>query len=258
MSMKYLGETFDIHCGGVDLIFPHHENEIAQSEGATGKPFAKYWMHNGHINVDNKKMSKSAGNFFTVRDISKEFDPEVVRMFMLSAQYRSPINFSRDLMEQAKASLERLYTARNNALFALDHAPDRELNEDEKAFIERGKSFMDQFDDAMCDDLNTSEAMGVLFEYVRDMNTALADAKQPCKKAIEEGLSMLNVMAHDILGLLMKEADTVPEDIKALVQARVDAKKAKDFAEADRIRAEVLEKGYIIEDTPKGPKVKKA
>ena len=161
-------------------------------------------------------------------------------------------------MEQAKAGLERLYTARNNALFALDHAPARELNEDETAFIQRSKAFMDQFDDAMCDDLNTSEAMGVLFEYVRDMNTALADARQPCRAAIEAGLQALNTMAHEILGLLMKEADTVPEDIKALVQARVDAKKAKNFAEADRIRAEVLEKGYVIEDTPKGPKVKKA
>jgi cysteinyl-tRNA synthetase len=132
------------------------------------------------------------------------------------------------------------------------------MTDDEKAFIERGKGFMDQFDDAMCDDLNTSEAMGVLFEYVRDMNTSLSDAKQPCKAAIEEGLSMLNVMASDVLGLLMKEADTVPEDIRALVQARADAKKAKNFAEADRIRDGVLQKGYVIEDTPKGPKVKKA
>ncbi|MBR0367133.1 MAG: cysteine--tRNA ligase [Clostridia bacterium] len=258
MSMKYLGETFDIHCGGVDLIFPHHENEIAQSEGATGKPFARYWMHNGHINVDNRKMSKSAGNFFTVRDISKEFDPEVVRMFMLSAHYRSPINFSRDLMEQAKAGLERLYTARDNAEFALDHAPDREMNGEEKAFVERANAFVDRFDDAMCDDLNTSEAMGVLFEYVRDMNTALADAKAPCRAVIEAGLKALNTMAHDVLGLLMKEADTTPEDVKALVQARVEAKKAKNFAEADRLRDEVLAKGYVIEDTPKGPKVKKA
>jgi len=258
MSMKYLGETFDIHCGGVDLIFPHHENEIAQSEAATGKPFANYWMHNGHINVDNKKMSKSAGNFFTVRDISKEFDPEVVRMFMLSAHYRSPINFSRDLIIQAKNALERLYTARDNAAFALDHAEDRAMNEPEAAFVERSKGFMDRFDDAMCDDMNTSEAMGVLFEYVRDMNTALADANKPCKAAIEAALTALNTMAHDVLGLLMHDADTTPEEIKALVQARVDAKKAKNFAEADRLRDEVLKLGYIIEDTPKGPKVKKA
>ena len=242
----------------MDLIFPHHENEIAQSEGATGKPFAHYWMHNGHINVDNKKMSKSAGNFFTVRDIAREFSPEVVRMFMLSAHYRSPINFSRDLILQAKSALDRLYTARDNAAFALEHAPEREMNDAEKAFVERAKEAMDRFDDAMCDDLNTSGALGVLFEYIRDMNTVLADANNPCKAVIEEALSALKVMAHDILGLLMKDADTTPEEIKALVQARVEAKKAKNFAEADRIRAEVLEKGYVIEDTPKGPLVKKA
>lgn len=257
MSMKYLGETFDIHCGGVDLIFPHHENEIAQSEGATGKPFAKYWMHNGHINVDNKKMSKSAGNFFTVRDIAKEYDLEAVRMFLLSAQYRSPINFSRDLVIAAKNSLDRMYTARNNAIFLLDSAAERELNEAEKAFIERGKQAVERFDEAMCDDLNTSEALGVVFDYVRDMNTQLSDANAPCKAVLEEGLKMLAEMT-DVLGLLSKEYDATPEDIKVLVEARTAAKKAKDFAEADRIRAEVLEKGYIIEDTPKGPKVRKA
>ena len=240
------------------MIFPHHENEIAQSEGATGKPFAKYWMHNGHINVDNKKMSKSAGNFFTVRDIAKQFDPEVIRMFMLSAHYRSPINFSRELMDQAKAGLDRLYTARNNALFAMEHAPERELNDDERAFIQRGQAFLDHFDDAMCDDLNTSEAMGVLFEYVRDMNTSLADGNTPCKAAIGSGLEMLNTMAHEIFGLLMKSADIVPDEINSLVQSRTEAKKAKNFAEADRIRDEILARGYIVEDTPKGPMVKKA
>ena len=257
MSMKYLGETFDIHCGGVDLIFPHHENEIAQSEGATGKPFAKYWMHNGHINVDNKKMSKSAGNFFTVRDIAKEYDLEAVRLFLLSAQYRSPINFSRDLIMAASSSLERMYTARNNAIFLLESAPEREMNEDEKAFLDRMQQYIDRFDDAMCDDLNTADALGVLFEAVRDMNTQFTDAKAPCKAALEEGLKRFNVMT-DVLGLLSKEYDATPEDIKALVEARTAAKKAKNFAEADRIRAEVLEKGYIIEDTAKGPKVRKA
>ena len=257
MSMKYLGETFDIHCGGVDLIFPHHENEIAQSEGATGKPFAKYWMHNGHINVDNKKMSKSAGNFFTVRDIAKEYDLEAVRLFLLSAQYRSPINFSRDLIMAASSSLERMYTARNNAIFLLESAPEREMNEDEKAFLDRMQQYIDRFDDAMCDDLNTADALGVLFEAVRDMNTQFTDAKAPCKAVLEEGLKRFGVMT-DVLGLLSKEYDATPEDIKALVEARTAAKKAKNFAEADRIRAEVLEKGYIIEDTPKGPKVRKA
>ena len=257
MSMKYLGETFDIHCGGVDLIFPHHENEIAQSEGATGKPFAKYWMHNGHINVDNKKMSKSAGNFFTVRDIAKEYDLEAVRLFLLSAQYRSPINFSRDLIMAASSSLERMYTARNNAIFLLESAPEREMNEDEKAFLDRMQQYIDRFDDAMCDDLNTADALGVLFEAVRDMNTQFTDAKAPCKAALEEGLKRFTVMT-DVLGLLSKEYDATPEDIKALVEARTAAKKARNFAEADRIRAEVLEKGYIIEDTAKGPKVRKA
>ena len=257
MSMKYLGETFDIHCGGVDLIFPHHENEIAQSEGATGKPFAKYWMHNGHINVDNKKMSKSAGNFFTVRDIAKEYDLEAVRMFLLSAQYRSPINFSRDLIMAAKNSLDRMYTARNNALFMLESALEREMNENEIAFIERAKQYVDKFDDAMCDDLNTADALGVVFEYVREMNTMFTDANAPCKAVLEEGLHQLSIMT-DVLGLLSKEYDATPEDIKALVQARVEAKKAKNFGEADRIRAEVLEKGYVIEDTAKGPKVRKA
>ena len=203
-------------------------------------------------------MSKSAGNFFTVRDIAKEFDPEVIRMFMLSAHYRSPINFSRDLIVQAKNALDRLYTARDNAAFALDHAPDRDMSDGERAFVDRANEYLDRFDDAMCDDLNTSEAMGVLFEYVREMNTALSDANAPCKAVILEALKMLGIMAHDVLGLLMREADTTPEEIKALVQKRVEAKKAKDFAEADRIRAEVLEKGYVIEDTPKGPKVKKA
>ena len=257
MSMKYLGETFDIHCGGVDLIFPHHENEIAQSEGATGKPFAKYWMHNGHINVDNKKMSKSAGNFFTVRDIAKEYDLEAVRLFLLSAQYRSPINFSRDLIMAASSSLERMYTARNNAIFLLESAPERDMNEDEKAFLDRMQQYIDRFDDAMCDDLNTADALGVLFEAVRDMNTQFTDAKAPCKAVLEEGLKRFTVMT-DVLGLLSKEYDATPEDVKALVEARTAAKKAKNFAEADRIRAEVLEKGYVIEDTAKGPKVRKA
>ena len=252
MSMKYLGETFDIHCGGVDLIFPHHENEIAQSEGATGKPFAKYWMHNGHINVDNKKMSKSAGNFFTVRDIAKEYDLEAVRLFLLSAQYRSPINFSRDLIMAASSSLERMYTARNNAIFLLESAPEREMNEDEKAFLDRMQQYIDRFDDAMCDDLNTADALGVLFEAVRDMNTQFTDAKAPCKAVLEEGLKRFTVMT-DVLGLLSKEYDATPEDVKALVEARTAAKKAKNFAEADRIRDFLLnEMGVTIKDTRQG------
>ncbi|MEG2387523.1 MAG: cysteine--tRNA ligase [Clostridia bacterium] len=257
MSMKYLGETFDIHCGGVDLIFPHHENEIAQSECATGHPFAKYWMHNGHINVDNRKMSKSLGNFFTVRDIAKEFDLEAVRMFMLSAQYRSPINFSRDMIEQASTSLARLYTARNNALFLLDHASERALNEAEIAFCARADKALADYDAAMDDDLNTADALGVIFDYARDMNSTISDANAPCKAALEKGVSTLLTMTG-VLGLLSKEEDATPEDVKKLVEARVNAKKAKDFALADSLRKEALVLGYVIEDTPKGPKVRKA
>ncbi len=257
MSMKYLGESFDIHCGGVDLIFPHHENEIAQSENATGKPFAKYWMHNGHINVGGEKMSKSLGNFFTVRDIAAEFDLEAVRMFMLSAHYRSPINFSRELIEQADASLTRLYTARDNALFLLDSAPEREMSEAETAFCARAEKAVLDFDEAMNDDLNTADALGVIFEYARDMNIALTDKNAPCKAVLTCALEKLAVMT-DVLGILRKEPNIAPDEVMALVQARVEAKKAKDFAEADRLRAQVMDMGYLIEDTPKGPKVKKA
>ncbi|MEA4898425.1 MAG: cysteine--tRNA ligase [Christensenellaceae bacterium] len=256
MSMKYLGETFDIHCGGVDLVFPHHENEIAQSECATGKTFAKYWMHNGHINVDNRKMSKSLGNFFTVRDIAKEYDLEAVRMFMLSAHYRSPVNFSREMIEQAKASLDRLYTARNNALFLLEHAEDRPANEAEQALIERGARALSEFDAAMEDDLNTADALGAIFEYAREMNTALTAEAAPSKAAIEGAVARLQAMT-DVLGILSKEPDTTPAEIAALVGARVAAKKAKNFAEADRLREEALKLGYAIEDTPKGPKVRR-
>lgn len=256
MSMKYLGETFDIHCGGVDLIFPHHENEIAQSEGATGHPFAKYWMHNGHINVDNRKMSKSLGNFFTVREIADEYDLEAVRMFMLSAQYRSPINFSRDLIEQAKTSLERLYTARNNALFLLETAPNRAMTPEEESFAARGSEAIARFDAAMDDDLNTADALGAIFDWARDMNATLSSLA-PSKEAIQAGLDALSEMTG-VLGILSKKLDTTPEDVKALVEDRQTAKKEKRFADADRIRGEVLAKGYVIEDTPTGPKVRKA
>ena len=257
MSTKYLGETFDIHCGGVDLIFPHHENEIAQSECATGKPFAKYWMHNGHINVDNRKMSKSLGNFLLVRDISKEFDLEVVRMFMLSAHYRSPINYSRDLLLQAQSSLERLYTARNNAIFAREHAIEKPLQEDEIAFKERSEEAIHAFDAAMDDDLNTADAIGAIFDYIREMNIILADSRDPGLATYNTALNTLRCMT-DVLGLLRKEADGVPEEIRQLVAQRTQAKKDKNFALADELRAKVLEMGYVIEDTPKGAKVKRA
>ena len=255
MSCKYLGQTFDIHCGGVDLIFPHHENEIAQSEGANGQPFARYWMHNGHINVDNHKMSKSAGNFFTVRDIVKDFDPEAVRLFMLSAHYRSPINFSRDLIEQAQNALARLYTARDNALFLRESAPDCPMTAEEEAFAARADQAISAFNAAMDDDLNTADALGVIFEYVRDMNASLNEHSS--RAAVEKGVNALNEMAG-VLGLLRREADLVPEDVKALVEERQAAKKARDFAQADALRAQIEQMGYVVEDTPKGPKVRKA
>ncbi|NLF27082.1 MAG: class I tRNA ligase family protein, partial [Clostridiales bacterium] len=219
------------------------------------KPFAKYWMHNGHINVDNRKMSKSEGNFFMVRDILKEYDAEAVRLFMLSAHYRSPINFSRELIEQATSSLERLYTARNTALFNREHAPERGMNADEQMFAEHAKKAVGAFDAAMSDDLNTADALAAIFEHVRDMNSSLtADS---ARSAIGAGLNALGTMT-DVLGLLRKDFDATPDEVKALVEQRAAAKKAKDFALADRIRQDVLAMGYVIEDTPKGPMVKKA
>ena len=255
MSMKYLGETIDIHCGGKDLLFPHHENEVAQSEGATGKPFAHYWMHNGHINVDNQKMSKSLGNFFTVRDISKEYDLEAVRMFMVSAHYRSPVNFSKEMIEQARSALERMYTARDNWLFLLDHAPERELNSDETALMERARNAVERFDEAMDDDLNTADAVGVIFELIKDGNTSLnADSARAAIKGMLDTLKELT----GVLGIMSRESDAVPDDIKALVEQRVQARAAKNWAESDRLRDLITERGFVLEDTPQGPKVRRA
>ena len=255
MSMKYLGETIDIHCGGKDLLFPHHENEVAQSEGATGKPFAHYWMHNGHINVDNQKMSKSLGNFFTVRDISKEFDLEAVRMFMISAQYRSPVNFSKEMIEQAKSALDRLYTARDNWTFLLDHAPERELNAAEQELVAKGRAAIEHFDEAMDDDLNTADAIGAVFELVKEGNLAIN--AQTAREAIKATLSALKEMTG-VLGILMRENDAIPDDIKELVEQRKQARAAKNWAESDRIRDEITARGFVLEDTPQGAKVRRA
>ena len=255
MSMKYLGETLDIHCGGKDLVFPHHENEIAQSEGATGKPFVHYWMHNGFINVDNQKMSKSLGNFFTVRDIAKEFDLEAVRMFMLSAQYRSPINFSREMIEQAKASLDRLYTARDHYLFLLQNANEGEMGEKEQALLEKVNAAREGFDAAMDDDLNTADAMGKMFELVREANVEL-DENSP-KQAISAVLDALNEMAG-VFGILTRKADDGDEKVKALIEARAKARAEKNWAESDRLRDEITALGYVLKDTKQGQQVTKA
>ena len=253
MSMKYLGETFDIHCGGKDLLFPHHENEVAQSECATGKPFARYWMHNGFININNEKMSKSAGNFFTVRDILKEYEAEDVRMFMLSAQYRSPINFSRELIAQAHASLQRLYTARDNLAFLLKNAQAQPLTEAEKALLARVKEAADRFDAAMDDDLNTADAMGALFEIVREANVGLN--AESSREAVETTLNTLLELC-DVLGLLAKkQEDGLPEDIQHLADERAQARKEKNWKRSDELRDQIKAAGYMIEDTPQGQKI---
>ena len=254
MSMKYLGETFDIHCGGKDLLFPHHENEIAQSEGATGKPYVRYWMHNGFINVDNEKMSKSKGNFFTVRDIAKEYDLEAVRMFMLSAHYRSPINFSRDQIEAANASLNRLYTARDTLRFQRENGEDRPLNEAEQAFTERLKGYEKRFDDAMDDDMNTADALGAIFEMVKDANVLAQGGMS--REAAAAALKSLEAVC-DVLGLLSKEEDALPEEIARLVGERAEARKNKDWARSDALREQITAAGYILEDTKQGQKVRR-
>ncbi len=254
MSMKYLGETFDIHCGGKDLLFPHHENEIAQSEGATGKPFVHYWMHNGFINIDNQKMSKSLNNFFTVRDIAKEYDLEAVRLFMLSAHYRSPINFSRDQIEAANASLNRLYIARDHLSFQTENGADRPLNAEEEAFLGRLKEYEARFDAAMDDDLNTADALGAIFELVKDANVTIQDgsAKETAAKALQSLKSLC-----DVLGLLSKETDDLTDEVRRMVAERAEARKNKDWKRSDELRDAIRAAGYILEDTKQGQKVRR-
>jgi cysteinyl-tRNA synthetase len=254
MSMKYLGETFDIHCGGKDLLFPHHENEIAQSEGATGKKYVNYWMHNGFINVDNQKMSKSLNNFFTVRDIAKDYDLEAVRLFMLSAHYRSPINFSRDQIESANASLNRLYTARNSLKFQMENGEDRPLNDREKAFVERLKNYEKRFDDAMDDDMNTADALGAIFELVKDANVTIGQGAS--REAAGAAMKSLESIC-DVLGILSKKEEELPAEIAALVKERAEARKNKDWAKSDELRNRIIQAGYVLEDTKQGQKVRK-
>ena len=254
MSMTYLGETFDIHTGGKDLLFPHHENEIAQSVGATGKPYVRYWMHNGFINIDNEKMSKSLNNFFTVRDIAAQYDLEAVRMFMLSAHYRSPVNFSKDMITQAHASLTRLYTARDQFAFLLQAAPERELALEESEFVQRVQKTQERFDQAMDDDLNTADAIGALFELVRDGNVTLNAGS--AKGAVKAALDMLLSLA-DVLGLLLKKGDSLPDEVQQLVDRRAAARKDRDWKMSDTLRDEIKALGYILEDTPQGQKVRR-
>ncbi len=252
MSTKYLGETIDIHAGGQDLTFPHHENEIAQSEGLTGKPFANYWLHNGYINVDNRKMSKSLGNFFTVRDISREYDLEIVRLFMLSAHYRNPVNFSHELLDQAKSALERLYTAKNNLEYLLDKTQDKEMSPEEQEIYHGLGQYVENFEAAMEDDINTADAIAVIFDLVREANTHLK--VESSKKLVKKFYDIFKELTG-ILAIVQKEQEkSLDDEIQELIEKRQQARKAKDWATADKIRDDLKERGIILEDTPHGVK----
>lgn len=256
MSKKYLGEEIDIHAGGEDLIFPHHENEIAQSEAANGKPFAKYWMHNGFLNIDNKKMSKSLGNFFTVRDISEKYDLQVLRFFMLSAHYRSPLNFSAELMEAAKNGLDRIATCVSNLNFFLEKAGTQDLSAEEDKMLLQAKDYVKKFDEAMDDDFNTADAISAIFELVKFANTSVGeDTSAAYIRALKDEIVELT----DICGLTVERGQEILDsEIESLIQERQDARKAKNFARADEIRDLLAKQGIVLEDTREGVKWKRA
>lgn len=256
MSKKYLGEQIDIHAGGEDLVFPHHENEIAQSEAANGKEFAKYWLHNAFLNIDNKKMSKSLGNFFTVREISEKYDLQVLRFFMLSAHYRSPLNFSSDLMEAAKSGLDRIITATDNLKFLADNAKTATLTDIEDDALAKTQNYVAAFEKAMDDDFNTADAIAAIFDLVKYANTT---ANGDSSKAYVTALYELIVKLADVLGIVVeKKEELLDADIEALIQERQAARKERNFARADEIRDELLAKGIILEDTREGVKWKRA
>ena len=246
MSQKYIGDTLDIHCGGQDLIFPHHENEIAQSECACGKPFANYWMHNGYINVDNRKMSKSLGNFFTVREVAEKYGYEPIRYLMISSHYRSPINYSTDILEQSQNALDRLYTCRENLVFRLESAESGTLT----ANFDR---FKDEFITAMDDDLNTADAIAAVFNLAKEINIMLGGT--PSKEDCTAALNMFDELCG-VLGLVynIDKADDLDAEVEELIAQRTAARKARDFAKADQIRDQLKEMGIVLEDTPQGVK----
>jgi len=256
MAKRYLGERIDIHAGGEDLVFPHHENEIAQSEAANGKEFAKYWMHNGFLNIDNKKMSKSEGNFFTVREIGEKYDLQVLRFFMLNAHYRSPLNFSEELMEAAKNGLDRIITAVDNLKFLQESAPtDGMTGKDAEKFV-RSDEYVKSFEAAMDDDFNTADGIAAIFELVKFINT---NTDQDSGEEYLQKLLDRIVKLTEVLGLIVnKEKELLAEDIEALIEERQAARKEKNFTRADEIRDVLLEKGIILEDTREGVKWKKA
>lgn len=252
MAKNYLGDTIDIHCGGQDLIFPHHENEIAQSECATGKCFANYWMHNGYINVDNKKMSKSLGNFFTTRDVAEKYGYEPIRFMMLQAHYRSPINYSVEIIEQCKTALKRLYNCRDTLIRAAESAKKGEYTAGD--IIDKRRL---QFVEAMEDDFNTADAISAVFELVRDANTAAAN--NASEQDIKAYLSMLKELTN-VLGLMYEpenDDNDIPKEILELAEQRAQARKSKNFALADSLRDQITQAGYIIEETRQGTKISK-
>jgi len=256
MAIKHLGETIDIHGGGPDLIFPHHENEIAQSEAATGKPFARFFMHVGYLNINNEKMSKSLGNFFTVREILKEYEPEVLRFLMLSSHYRSPINFSKELMEQSKNALERLYTA----LYAMEHlekvTPERPATPEEEEYLKKLLQNKDKFIESMDDDFNTASAIAALFDIVREFNVSLNENSS--REAVKKTKELLLELGG-VLGLFSKfQPALLDEEIERMIKERQEARKAKNYALADKIRDELRARGIIIEDTPTGTRWRRA
>ena len=256
MSKKYLGEQIDIHAGGEDLIFPHHENEIAQSEAANGKPFAKYWMHNGFLNIDNRKMSKSLGNFFTVREISEKYDLQVLRFFMLSAHYRSPLNFSAELMEAAGNGLERIVTSSGNLKFLMENASTDRMTEAETELFAQTDRFKENFEKAMEDDFNTADAIAAIFDFVKFINTN-TDGNSS-KEYLEKLHDRLATLA-DVLGIIVdRDEEMLDEEIEALIEERQTARKNRDFARADQIREELLAKGIVLEDTREGVKWRRA
>lgn len=250
MVNRYLGETIDIHCGGQDLIFPHHENEIAQSECYNGKCFSHYWMHNGFITVDNVKMAKSAGNFFTVRDVAEKYGYEPIRCLMLSTQYRSPINYSFDAIEQCRTSLARLYTCRDSIDFELKNAVDGELDAEFAKLLEKRR---EQFIESMDDDLNTAAAMAAIFDMVRDINSAVV-GKNATAATINFAADMFDELTG-VLGLVYnRKSEALDSEIDAMIEARTEARKAKNWSEADRIRDELKAMGIVLEDTAQGVK----
>ena len=256
MSKKYLGEEIDIHAGGEDLVFPHHENEIAQSECCNGKVFARYWLHNGFLNIDNRKMSKSLGNFFTVREIGEKYDLQVLRFFMLSAHYRSPINFSQEIMESSKNALERIVTAVTNLKHLSETAQTETVSEAEQELLKEMGVYRKKFEEAMDDDLNTADAVSAIFELVKFANT---NAGEKSSKEFVEKLKEEIVSLSDILGLLVdKKEESLDDEIEKLIAERQAARKARDFKRADEIRDQLLAQGIILEDTREGVKWKRA